>query len=62
MQTKAREAEKQYGIDLSQIDSDELTQGERDVLHVFEADLHDSRKEPAPLIVGLMHYIQEKYA
>lgn len=49
-----------YGIDLSEIDRGELTQGENDIYAVYIADLDDGR-DPAPLIVGLMYGIQEKY-
>lgn len=50
-----------YGIDLREIDEDALTQGETDVLGVFRADLLNRDIEPAPLIVGLMHMIQQKH-
>jgi hypothetical protein len=50
-----------YGIDLSEIDREELTRGENDVYGVYIADLQVQEREPAPLIVGLMYGIQEKY-
>jgi ethanolamine utilization protein EutQ (cupin superfamily) len=49
-----------YGIDLSEIDREELARGENDIYAVYLADLDDGR-EPAPLIVGLMYGIQQKY-
>jgi len=49
-----------FGIDLSEIDRDELTRGENDIYAVYIADLMDGM-EPAPLIVGFMYGIQEKY-
>jgi hypothetical protein len=55
------EAKERYGIDLSEIDKSELDAGEVDVYEVFVADLGDPKGEPSPLIVGLMHYIQQKY-
>lgn len=50
-----------YGIDLSEIDREELTEGESDVYGVYIADLGAQDREPAPLIVGLMYGLQEKY-
>lgn len=55
------EAKERYGIELSKIDKTELDAGEVDVYEVFVADLAGSKGEPSPLIVGLMHYIQQKH-
>jgi len=58
---KALHTESLHGIDLSEIDRDDLTPGEDDVYAVYVADLGDNKRDPAPLIVGLMYGIQEKY-
>ena len=53
----------QYGIDLREIDRSELTAGEDDIYAVYVADLDrfEDDERPAPLTVGLMHMIQQKY-
>jgi hypothetical protein len=50
-----------FGIDLRKIDKGELRRGEKDIYGVYIADLQRNDIDPAPLIVGLMHGIQQKY-
>jgi hypothetical protein len=50
-----------FGIDLREIDKDELRRGEEDIYGVYISDLQRNDLDPAPLIVGLMHGIQQKY-
>lgn len=53
----------QYGIDLRKIHEDDLTVGEKDIVAVYRADLHDDEdpQRPAPKTIGLMHEIQQRY-
>jgi hypothetical protein len=52
----------QYGIDIRKVDESRLTGGEQDIYDVFKADIRGNRTEkPEPLIIGLMHMIQQKY-
>jgi hypothetical protein len=49
-------------IDLSRIDEEKMTEGEKDIYDVYVADVGDSSKSPAPLVIGLMRLIEERCA
>lgn len=49
-----------FGVDLRKINKGELRRGEKDIYGVYIADLQRDDLDPAPLIVGLMHGIQQR--